>query len=128
MTMRRAAPPRRIVHHGREEISMSEIDNELEEAQGEQAGDASPDSDGSDSDGSDSTLGAGTTEGADSFGPTDVVTEFESSGEGSDSGTPPEGESDSAFAGETGEFGSARDATTDGNTSAGSDTDDAEDG
>ncbi len=107
---------------------MSEIDNELEEAQGEQAGDASPDSDGSDSDGSDSTLGAGTTEGADSFGPTDVVTEFESSGEGSDSGNPPEGESDSAFAGETGEFGSARDATTDGNTSAGSDTDDAENG
>jgi hypothetical protein len=128
MTMRRAAPPRRTVHHGREEISMSEIDNELEEAQGEQAGDASPDSDGSDSDGSDSTLGAGTTEGADSFGPTDVVTEFESSGEGSDSGNPPEGESDSAFAGETGEFGSARDATTDGNTSAGSDTDDAENG
>ena len=102
---------------------MSEIDNELEEAQGEQPGDASPDSDGSDS-----TLGAGTTEGADSFGPTDVVTEFESSGEGSDSGNPPEGESDSAFAGETGEFGSARDATTDGNTSAGSDTDDAENG
>ena len=125
---------------------MSEIDNELEEAQGEQPGDASADSDAYDSDasgsgegtqasealqepnGSDSTLGAGTTEGADSFGPTDVVTEFESSSEGSDSGNPPEGESDSAFAGETGEFGSARDATTDGNTSAGSDADDAENG
>ena len=58
----------------------------------------------------DDTIGAGETPGADSFGPTDTST--------------PEGESDSAFGGETGEFGSGEEPTTDANTSAG-DTGDA---
>ena len=110
---------------------MSEIDNEPEDAQDEQPGEATADSEGTQGSegmqGSDSGLGAGTTEGADSFGPTDVVTEFDSPGDGSDAGNPQEGESDSAFGGETGEFGSEQD-TTDGNTSAGTDADDAENG
>ena len=116
---------------------MSEIDNEPEDAQGEQPDDATEASDGTQepqgtqgaegTQESDSGLGAGTTEGADSFGPTDVVTEFDSPGDGSDAGNPQEGESDSAFGGETGEFGSEQD-TTDGNTSAGSDAHDTENG
>lgn len=104
---------------------MSETGNLPEDAQGQQP---EPDDDTQDftaPDTSDSTVGAGTTEGADSFGPTDVETDFEGSDTGavgSDAGTTSEGESDSAFGGETGEFGSDRDSTattTDGNTSAG---------